>query len=108
MNPHHQVAADAEELTHRGKRGPADLRQIVAGAECRPVRADHDDGDAGVAGRLVERSAEILHQREREWVPLLGTVEGQGADPVGVSDEQVIGHASEDSGQPSIGRGSKR
>ena len=57
-----------------------DFLEIVAGAEGRPFRRDHDDARRRIAARLIERAGQRRHHRVAEAVPRLGVIERQTQD----------------------------
>jgi hypothetical protein len=73
--------------------------EVLSGAE-RPARAgDRDDGNLRIVGGGVQRFGGGVVQRLVEGVEGLRPVEGEGADPVVVGDEQRHLHQPKSQGR---------
>ena len=86
----HEPVANCEQLPLLVERLVEHLLQVVAGRERAPRTFEDDGADLGPRGVPLQLCRELFHQKGRERVELVGTIESQDRGRRRVLDQQVL------------------
>jgi hypothetical protein len=93
VQPRHHAYADREQLLVEGfVAARRQLREVVTGGECRPGAFDDEHARIRIRSDGVEGVDDFEHQRERQRIAPIGTIEHEARDRRRGELDVLVGH----------------